>query len=157
MSRRCAESVLRGANVFIPVVVGCSPHASRGDSVVVICDVHDRFLRGAATHILHTRKLDPKRMKGAAGKELTRAAPGEARGEQEALREATPGSSLPEGIVVLGRGTLLHDRRDVFGNGSGVACCLTECVYSSPSLNNLLPGSLYIQALLPALNPSLLC
>ena len=70
VSRRCAEAVLRGAHIYIPGMMGCSPHCAKGDAVTVLCDVHDRFLRGSSTHILSTRKLDPKRMKGCAMKKM---------------------------------------------------------------------------------------
>ena len=70
VSRRCAEAVLRGAHVYIPGMIGCSPHCAKGDAVTVLCDIHDRFLRGSSTHILSTRKLDPKRMKGCAIKKM---------------------------------------------------------------------------------------
>ena len=70
VSRRCAEAVLRGAHIYIPGMMGCSPHCAQGDLVTVLCDVHDRFLRGSSTHILSTRKLDPKRMKGCAMKKM---------------------------------------------------------------------------------------
>ncbi len=70
VSRRCAEAVLRGAHIYIPGMMGCSPHCAKGDTVTVLCDIHDRFLRGSSTHILSTRKLDPKRMKGCAMKKM---------------------------------------------------------------------------------------
>jgi len=70
VSRRCAEAVLRGAHIYIPGMMGCSPHCAKGDAVTVLCDVYDRFLRGSSTHILSTRKLDPKRMKGCAMKKM---------------------------------------------------------------------------------------
>ena len=51
-------------------MIGFSPHCAKGDAVTVLCDIHDRFLRGSSTHILSTRKLDPSRMKGCVLKKL---------------------------------------------------------------------------------------
>lgn len=70
VSRKCAESVLRGSNIFVPGITASSPWVSKGDSVTVLCDVHDRVLRGAPTHLLSTGKLDPKRLKGVHAKSL---------------------------------------------------------------------------------------
>lgn len=35
ISRKAGEAVLRGADVFVPGVLACSPHMSKGDRVLV--------------------------------------------------------------------------------------------------------------------------
>lgn len=49
--------------------------------MTVLCDVHDRHLRGSSTHILSTGKLDPKRMKGGVAKALEEAGNEEAKAQ----------------------------------------------------------------------------
>ena len=188
VSRRCAEAVLRGAHVYIPGMVGCSPHCAAGDQVTVLCDVHDRFLRGSSTHILSTRKLDPKRMKGCAMKKMgldalsvrnkknrhdrvhetldedpskVDAVRAQFRGENERLdhrfgdlrhpsygdKDPEQAPSLPDGIVVLGRGVMTVDKKEAFTSSDGVGCRMTQCVFRAPPLNGMLASRMYIQNL----------
>jgi predicted ribosome-associated RNA-binding protein Tma20 len=39
ISRKAGEAVLRGANVFVPGVLGCSSGVNAGDSVAVMIDL----------------------------------------------------------------------------------------------------------------------
>ncbi|EKX50189.1 hypothetical protein GUITHDRAFT_104001 [Guillardia theta CCMP2712] len=157
VSRRCAEAVLRGSHIFIPGMMGCSPHTAKGDVVTVLCDVQDRFLRGASTHILSTRKLDPKRMKGFVSNHMHEVS--DEKKQQFRLNNSklshlygdTNRSSdasfpeLPEGIVVIGKGVMQVDRRVAMSAKEGLGCIMTECIFRAPPLNGLLPGLMYVQ------------
>ncbi|MCI63937.1 NOL1/NOP2/sun family protein, partial [Trifolium medium] len=35
VSRKCAEAVLRGAQVYVPGIMACSAHVEKGDTVAV--------------------------------------------------------------------------------------------------------------------------
>ncbi|GMY19176.1 putative methyltransferase NSUN6 isoform X5, partial [Fagus crenata] len=46
VSRKCAEAVLRGAQVYVPGVVACSAHVAKGDVVTVSVGVEQPALDG---------------------------------------------------------------------------------------------------------------
>jgi hypothetical protein len=140
VSRKCAESVLRGSHIFVPGIIASSPWVSKGDDVTVLCDVHDRVLRGAPTHLLSTGKLDPKKMKGSFAQSLDwsdQKVQKEYRAKGEgAPREpgASVAESLPEGIVVIGRGVMNVDRREIWKTEEGIGCTVQRCAIGSINL-----------------------
>ncbi|CAN1758962.1 rRNA (cytosine-C(5))-methyltransferase NOP2C [Linum perenne] len=46
VSRKCAEAVLRGAQVYVPGVLACSAHVEKGDTVAVSVGVEQRMADG---------------------------------------------------------------------------------------------------------------
>ncbi|RWW33440.1 hypothetical protein BHE74_00013934 [Ensete ventricosum] len=46
VSRKCAEAVLRGAQVYVPGVLACSSHVEKGDVVAVSIAVEQRMSNG---------------------------------------------------------------------------------------------------------------
>ncbi len=111
VSRKCAESLLRGADVFVPGVIGCSPkglltyaHLIKpvvaGDEVSVLVDIHDRILRAAATQCIRTGALKPSQLKGRAK---------DSQGQVDSVgRLFGPllTNGLPSGVICIGRAVM---------------------------------------------------
>ncbi|GAB6020012.1 Putative methyltransferase nsun6 [Chamberlinius hualienensis] len=111
VSLKCGLSVLRGASVFAPGVLGANKNLKKNDVVAVYCDLDGKCLRGA-TKIYTGKKY------------------------------------------FLGNGVALWNRRELFVSeiANGCAVEMTEPIKSLPSLNGILPNSLFLQNL-----PSIVC
>lgn len=61
---RCAQAVLRGANIYCGGVIGCPSHLKPGDDVTVFADLDRKCLKG------FTKKFNKPKMMIAAGKSM---------------------------------------------------------------------------------------
>lgn len=64
VDRRCAQAVLRGANIYCGGVIGCPSHLKAGDDVTVFADLDRKCLKG------FTKKFNHPKMMIATGKSL---------------------------------------------------------------------------------------
>ncbi|KAJ7563859.1 hypothetical protein O6H91_03G128600 [Diphasiastrum complanatum] len=123
VSRKCAESVLRGAHVFVPGVLACSGHVERGDLVAVSVAVE---------------KFDGNR-KWSAG--ITR---GTILSSEHAKSQL---GGLLESGWFIGKGRALLSRSSMFKASKGVAVEMIERVYELPAFHGLLEGKIFLQNL----------
>ena len=133
VDRGCAEAVLRGADIFAPGIRGCSADLNAGEDVSIVCV--DPLVSSREVH----------------------------RGEK-LRREAVSGGA---GWLHVGNGRANYGRRDLFPPGQHAsqaaasssdtaAVSMTARVYDGPSLNGVLPESLFLQNLPSALAVHLL-
>ncbi|XP_073065212.1 rRNA (cytosine-C(5))-methyltransferase NOP2C [Primulina eburnea] len=121
VSRKCAEAVLRGAQVYVPGVLACSAHVEKGDPVAVSVAVEQPgtdggwgigFTRGT---VLEGSQTDPYHF------------------ERNGL--------------YIGQGTAMMSRAGMFRVSEGVAVDLDDRVFKLPSFHDLLGGEIFLQNL----------
>ncbi|XP_049370642.1 rRNA (cytosine-C(5))-methyltransferase NOP2C isoform X1 [Solanum verrucosum] len=121
VSRKCAEAVLRGAQVYVPGVLACSAHVERGDAVAVSVAVE---------------QYGPD---GGWGVAMTRGTV--LQGSQE-----DPYYFERDGFYI-GQATAMMSRAGMFRVTEGVAVDMKERVYRLPSFYDLLEGEIFLQNL----------
>lgn len=121
VSRKCAEAVLRGAQVFVPGVLACSSHVEKGDTVAVSVAVEKPssdggwnfgFTRGTVLQGLET---DPQ--------------------------------YLERNGVYIGQGNAMMSRAGIFRASHGIAIEMTNRVFNLPSFHDVLEGEIFLQNL----------
>lgn len=120
VSRKCAEAVLRGAQVFVPGVLACSAHVEEGDMVAVSVAVEQPLdgkwgvgiTRGTVLQGLHS---DPQYHKRSG--------------------------------LYIGQGVASMSRTGMFRVLKGIAVEMIQRVYKLPSLHNVLEGEIFLQNL----------
>ncbi|CAN8295285.1 unnamed protein product [Cochlearia groenlandica] len=121
VSRKCAEAVLRGAQVYVPGVLACTAHVEKGDAVAVCVAVEQpgdegdwsvNMTRGTTLQGLPT---DPF------------------------YRERSG--------LYIGMGTAMLSRAGMFRVPHGVAVDLSNRVFRLPSFHNVLEGEIFLQNL----------
>ncbi|XP_073145806.1 rRNA (cytosine-C(5))-methyltransferase NOP2C isoform X2 [Henckelia pumila] len=121
VSRKCAEAVLRGAQVYVPGVLACSAHVEKGEPVAVSVAVEQQgtdggwgfgFTRGT---VLEGSQTDPYYF------------------ERNGL--------------YIGQGTTTMSRAGMFRVSEGVAVDLDNRVFKLPSFHDLLGGDIFLQNL----------
>eukprot|EP00898_Chlorokybus_atmophyticus_P002505 jgi/Chlat1/3255/Chrsp22S03435 len=122
VSRRCGEAVLRGAQVYVPGVLGCSSSVEAGDLVIVSVEVE------------------------AAGGKSIQMTRGTTLGS---AHELDSGGRLAAGrlALCLGIGRAQLTRAQIFGSMSGIAVIMERRVFNLPSCSGLLHGKMYVQNL----------
>ncbi|XP_057524681.1 rRNA (cytosine-C(5))-methyltransferase NOP2C isoform X1 [Amaranthus tricolor] len=121
VSRKCAESVLRGAQVYVPGVLACSGHVEKGDRVAVSVAIE---------------QPQPD------GKWST----GITRGIVLRGSETDPQYIQRMGLYI-GQGTTMLSRAGIFRALEGVAVSMSNTVFDLPSFNNVLEGEIFLQNL----------
>ncbi|KAI4305994.1 hypothetical protein L6164_029314 [Bauhinia variegata] len=121
VSRKCAEAVLRGAQIYVPGVMACSGHVEKGDMVSVSVAVERPGLDGGW------------------GLGMTR-------GTVLQGSQADPYHFERSGLYI-GRGTTMMSRAGMFRVSEGVAVDMKERVYELPSFHNVLEGEIFLQNL----------
>ncbi|KAL2896045.1 putative methyltransferase NSUN6 [Bienertia sinuspersici] len=121
VSRKCAESVLRGAQIYVPGVLACSAHVEKGDSVAV------------------SVAIEQPQHDGKWGTGITR-------GIVLQGMETDPQFSQRKGLYI-GRGTAMLSRAGTFRALEGVAISMSNRIYDLPSFNNVLEGEIFLQNL----------
>ncbi|KAG7591103.1 PUA-like superfamily [Arabidopsis thaliana x Arabidopsis arenosa] len=121
VSRKCAEAVLRGAQVYVPGVLACTAHVEKGDAVAVCVAMEQpgdegdwsvNMTRGTTLQGLPT---DPY------------------------YRERSG--------LYIGMGTAMLSRAGMFRVPHGIAVDLSNRVFRLPSLHNVLEGEIFLQNL----------
>ncbi|PVH36790.1 hypothetical protein PAHAL_6G169100 [Panicum hallii] len=121
VSRKCAESVLRGAQVFVPGVLACSSHVEKGDKVAVSVAVEQPVKDGGwAVGITRGTVLQGL--------------------QSDVHYEERKG-------LYIGQGTAAMSRSGIFRVLHGIAVEMTERVYKLPSFNDVLEGEIFLQNL----------
>ncbi|KAL8268718.1 hypothetical protein R6Q59_002516 [Mikania micrantha] len=121
VSRKCAEAVLRGAQVYVPGILACSAHVEKGDKVAVSVGVEQPGRNGEwATGItrgivLQGIKTDPQYI------------------ERDGL--------------YIGQGITMLSRAGIFRDLSGLGVDMTDRVFRLPSFNDVLKGDIFLQNL----------
>ncbi|XP_028788315.1 putative methyltransferase NSUN6 [Neltuma alba] len=121
VSRKCAEAVLRGAQVYVPGVMACSAHVETGDTVAVSVAVEQPGVSGGW------------------GIGMTR-------GTVLQGSQADPYYFERSGLYI-GQGTTMMSRAGMFRVSKGVAVDIKDRVYELPSFHNLLEGEIFLQNL----------
>ncbi|KAI4308118.1 hypothetical protein L6164_031224 [Bauhinia variegata] len=121
VSRKCAEAVLRGAQIYVPGVMACSGHVEKGDMVAVSVAVEQPGLDGGW------------------GIGMTR-------GTVLQGSQADP-YHLERSGLYIGCGTTMMSRAGMFRVSEGVAVDMKERVYELPSFHNVLEGEIFLQNL----------
>ncbi|XP_010919742.1 rRNA (cytosine-C(5))-methyltransferase NOP2C [Elaeis guineensis] len=121
VSRKCAEAVLRGAQVYVPGVLACSSHVEKGDIVAVSVAV-EQPLNDNCWGVGITR-----------GTVL-----------QGLLSD--PQYHERNGMYI-GQGKTLMSRAGIFRVPEGIAVEMTNRVYKLPSFHDVLEGEIFLQNL----------
>ncbi|KAJ8458529.1 hypothetical protein OPV22_031455 [Ensete ventricosum] len=121
VSRKCAEAVLRGAQVYVPGVLACSSHVEKGDVVAVSIAVEQRMSNGGW-------------------------GVGFTRGTVLQGLESDPHYHERNGLYI-GQGTTSLSRASMFRVSEGIAVEMTDRVYKLPSFYDVLEGEIFLQNL----------
>ncbi|VVA90204.1 unnamed protein product [Arabis nemorensis] len=121
VSRKCAEAVLRGAQVYVPGVLACTAHVEKGDAVAVCVAMEQpgdegdwsvNMTRGTTLQGLPTDPFYCER----------------------------------SGLYI-GMGTTMLSRAGMFRVPHGIAVDLSNRVFRLPSFHNVLEGEIFLQNL----------
>ncbi|GLT94048.1 hypothetical protein SLE2022_118110 [Rubroshorea leprosula] len=121
VSRKCAEAVLRGAQVYVPGVMACSAHVEEGDTVAVSVAIEQPLPDGGwgigitRGTILQGLQRDPYHF------------------ERNGL--------------YIGQGRTVFSRAGIFRASKGIAVNMTDRVFSLPSFHDVLEGEIFLQNL----------
>ncbi|KAI3437518.1 uncharacterized protein J3R85_005285 [Psidium guajava] len=121
VSRKCAEAVLRGAQVYVPGAMACSAHVEKGDVVAVSVAVEQPSPDGAWNvnmtrgTVLQGIQIDP-------------------------LYNERNGMYIGQGIAMM-------SRAGIFRASEGVAVHMKNRVFRLPSFNDVLQGEIFLQNL----------
>ncbi|CAK9325354.1 unnamed protein product [Citrullus colocynthis] len=121
VSRKCAEAVLRGAQVYVPGVMACSAHVEKGDAVAVSVAVEQPGVDG--------------------GWSL-----GITRGTVVQGLLTDPYHSERSGLYI-GQGTTAMSRAGIFRASEGIAVDMNNRVFKLPSFYDVLEGEIFLQNL----------
>ncbi|KAK1425423.1 hypothetical protein QVD17_20775 [Tagetes erecta] len=121
VSRKCAEAVLRGAQVYVPGILACSAHVEKGEKVAVSVGVEQPGRNGewaigiTRGIVLQGVKTDPQYI------------------ERDGL--------------YIGQGVTMLSRAGIFRDLSGLGVDMTDRVFRLPSFNDVLKGDIFLQNL----------
>ncbi|XP_058195404.1 rRNA (cytosine-C(5))-methyltransferase NOP2C isoform X2 [Rhododendron vialii] len=121
VSRKCAEAVLRGAQVYVPGVLACSAHVEKGDVVAVSVAVEQPGQDGGWVvgmtrgTVLQGSHIDPYFL------------------ERKGL--------------YIGQGTTMMSRAGMFRVLKGTAVDVNDRVFKLPSFHDVLEGEIFLQNL----------
>ncbi|KAJ0236059.1 PUA domain-containing protein [Hirschfeldia incana] len=121
VSRKCAEAVLRGAQVYVPGVLACTAHVEKGDAVAV-CVAMEQPGDDGDWSVNMTRGTTLQGL------------------------PSDPFYSERSGLYI-GMGTTMLSRAGMFRVPNGVAVDLSNRVFRLPSLHNVLEGEIFLQNL----------
>ncbi|XP_068336457.1 rRNA (cytosine-C(5))-methyltransferase NOP2C-like [Pyrus communis] len=121
VSRKCAEAVLRGAQVYVPGVLGCTAHVEKGDIVAVSVAVQQPGADGGCV-VGITRGTVPQ------GSE-------------------TDPYHLERGGLYIGKGRATLSRAGIFCVMEGLAVDMSVRVFNLPSLHDVLEEEIFLQNL----------
>ncbi|XVF71218.1 hypothetical protein PTKIN_Ptkin12aG0018400 [Pterospermum kingtungense] len=121
VSRKCAEAVLRGAQVYVPGVMACSSHVEEGDLVAVSVAVEQPASDGGW------------------GLGITR-------GTVLQGLQTDPYHSERNGLYI-GQGTAMLSRAGIFRASQGIAVDMNNRVFKLPSFHDVLEGEIFLQNL----------
>ncbi|XP_062192180.1 rRNA (cytosine-C(5))-methyltransferase NOP2C isoform X3 [Phragmites australis] len=121
VSRKCAESVLRGAQVYIPGVLACSSHVEKGDKVAVSVAI-EKPVEDGGWVVGITRGTVLQGL------------------QSDAHYEERKGLYIGQGITAM-------SRAGIFRVTHGIAVEMTDRVYKLPSFNDVLEGEIFLQNL----------
>ncbi|CAF2261295.1 BnaA08g28690D [Brassica napus] len=126
VSRKCAEAVLRGAQVYVPGVLACTAHVEKGDAVAVCVAMEQPGDEGDWS-VNMTR-----------GTTL--------QGLPSGKNPNHPFYCERSGLYI-GMGTTMLSRAGMFRVPHGVAVDLSNRVFRLPSFHNVLEGEIFLQNL----------
>ncbi|KAJ4809504.1 S-adenosyl-L-methionine-dependent methyltransferases superfamily protein [Rhynchospora pubera] len=121
ISRKCAEAVLRGAQIYVPGVMACSAHVEKGDKVAVSVAIEKPTHTGGWTL-------------GITRGTVLHGTPSDIRYEDR------------HGLYI-GEGVAFMSRTGIFRAKEGIAVEMTNRVYHLPSFNDVLEGEIFLQNL----------
>ncbi|EEF34364.1 rRNA (cytosine-C(5))-methyltransferase NOP2C [Ricinus communis] len=119
VSRKCAEAVLRGAQVFVPGVMACSAHVEKGDAVAVSVAIEQHCPDGGW-------------------------AIGMTRGTVLQGLPTDPYYFQRNGLYI-GQGKTTMSRAGLFRVPEGIAVDMSNRVFKLPSFHDVLKGEIFLQ------------
>ncbi|KAE8718744.1 NOL1/NOP2/sun family protein isoform 2 [Hibiscus syriacus] len=121
VSRKCAEAVLRGAQVYVPGVMACSSHVEEGDLVAVSVAVEQPSPDGGW------------------GLGITRGT----------VLQGLPTDPFyfERNGLYIGQGTTMLSRAGIFRASQGIAVDMNNRVFKLPSFYDVLEGEIFLQNL----------
>ncbi|KAJ4839347.1 rRNA (cytosine-C(5))-methyltransferase nop2c [Turnera subulata] len=170
VSRKCAEAVLRGAQVFVPGVMACSAHVEKGDKVAVSVAIEQRITdggwainmtRGTVLQGLQSGKKDISFLPHLIDTPtcafvLFYSYCLEESNERFSIhiallmslsqRESDP-YYLERNGLYIGEGTTTMSRAGMFRVLQGVAVDMNNRVFQLPSFHDVLEGEIFLQNL----------
>ncbi|CAK8538724.1 unnamed protein product [Lathyrus sativus] len=121
VSRKCAEAVLRGAQVYVPGILACSAHVEKGDTIAVSVSVEQKGSDGSWSA-------------------------GMTRGIVLQGSETDP-YYLERNGLYIGQGTAMLSRAGMFRVTQGLGVDMKDRVYELHSFHNVLEGEIFLQNL----------
>ncbi|CAI9278851.1 unnamed protein product [Lactuca saligna] len=121
VSRKCAEAVLRGAQVYVPGILACSAHVEKGDVVAVSVGV-EQPSRDNGWAIGITRGIVLQGLK-------------------------TDPHYLERDGLYIGQGMTTMSRAGIFRGLSGLGVDMTDRVFRLTSFNDVMKGDIFLQNL----------
>ncbi|CAH1416652.1 unnamed protein product [Lactuca virosa] len=121
VSRKCAEAVLRGAQVYVPGILACSAHVEKGDVVAVSVGV-EQPSRDNGWAIGITRGIVLQGLK-------------------------TDPQYLERDGLYIGQGITTMSRAGIFRGLSGLGVDMTDRVFRLTSFNDVMKGDIFLQNL----------
>lgn len=121
VSRKCAEAVLRGAQVYVPGIMACSAHVEKGDTVAVSVAIEQQGSDGGWSS-------------------------GMTRGIVLQGSETDP-YYLERNGLYIGQGTAMLSRAGMFRVTEGLGVDMKDRVYELHSFHNVLEGEIFLQNL----------
>ncbi|XWS30914.1 hypothetical protein CRYUN_Cryun23aG0032200 [Craigia yunnanensis] len=121
VSRKCAEAVLRGAQVYVPGVMACSSHVEEGDLIAVSVAVEQPASDGGW------------------GLGITR-------GTVLQVLQTNPYYFEQNGLYI-GQGTKMLSRVGIFRASQGIVVYMNNRVFKLPSFRDVLEGEIFLQNL----------
>ncbi|XP_031257157.1 putative methyltransferase NSUN6 [Pistacia vera] len=121
VSRKCAEAVLRGAQIYVPGVMACSAHVEKGDIVAVSVAIEQPGVDGkwglgvTRGTVMHGLETDPYYSK--------------------------------RGGLYIGQGTTMMSRAGIFRVTEGIAVDMNNRIFKLPSFYDVLEGEIFLQNL----------
>ncbi|KAM7265426.1 hypothetical protein ACFE04_003109 [Oxalis oulophora] len=131
VSRKCAEAVLRGAQVYVPGVLACSAHVEKGESVAV------------------SVAIEQPGVDGGWGVGMTRGIV--LQGDQTVFDMCgyliVDPYHLERKGLYIGQGTTMLSRAGIFRVLKGLAVNMNNRVFNLPSFHGILEGEIFLQNL----------
>ncbi|PWA84504.1 NOL1/NOP2/sun family protein [Artemisia annua] len=121
VSRKCAEAVLRGAQVYIPGILACSAHVEKGEKIAVSVGIEQPGRDGGWAIgitrgiVLQGQKTDPQ--------------------------------YLERDGMYIGQGIATMSRAGIFRDLSGLGVDMTDRVFRLDSFNDVMKGDIFLQNL----------
>ncbi|TXG54536.1 hypothetical protein EZV62_019792 [Acer yangbiense] len=156
VSRKCAEAVLRGAQVFVPGVMACSAHVEKGDLVAVSVAVEQPgvdggwatgITRGTVLQGLQTGKIYFVSESRLITMLIISIISLLLAGADPSYYNVVDPHYLERSGLYIGQGTTMMSRAGIFRVLQGIAVDMNSRIFNLPSFHDVLEGEIFLQNL----------